>query len=59
MKRLFSILCALLACGVLATAQTGRVVTNFGIVAADRKGQVSVTVTSEGLTPSTVTFNAE
>ena len=31
----------------------------LGIVAADRKGAVTVTVTSDGLTPSTITFNAE
>ena len=31
----------------------------LGIVAADRKGTVTVTVTSGGLTPSTITFNAE
>ena len=31
----------------------------LGIVAADRKGTVTVTVESDGLQPSTVTFNAE
>ncbi len=31
----------------------------LGIVTADRKGPVTVTVTSDGLTPSTITFNAE
>ena len=31
----------------------------LGIVAADRPGQVTVTVTSEGLAPSTITFQAE
>ena len=31
----------------------------LGIVAADKRGPVSVTVTSDGLTPSTVTFQAE
>ena len=31
----------------------------LGIVAADKRGPVTVTVTSDGLTPSTITFNAE
>lgn len=31
----------------------------LGIVAADKPGVVTVTVESEGLTPSTITFNAE
>ena len=31
----------------------------LGIVAADKKGPVTVTVESEGLAPSTITFNAE
>ena len=31
----------------------------LGIVAADKKGPVTVTVTSDGLAPSTITFQAE